>query len=233
MDVLSYLARKGNPTNGLSPLAADMLRMYLSGKTDKKLIERVRLAIVSSQTFKDFSEYLVAEIARNVGGRNAPLTQSEWVQLASASADNYRETDSKGNKRRIYFDKNGLQPVIGGVTAFKVEDVSVKTKGLKAEFVVTLRVGDSYDFDNNRKDFKDYDEYRKHLASLFSKGMYSSFWLAYHKSLYGMSGPLNQGNVFASFMYAVEQGGCFNPVSWETSVTVSGAAAYKPSLPKK
>lgn len=219
MDTLAWLSNNDAHTR-LSPLGAEMLRMYLSGKKDGKLIAKVGAAIRKSETFHKLSDNLQAKLTAQFIQNSRPPTSDIVLKEAQHLLDEYREIGPDGQSRKIYFDKEGLQPVVGGVTKLNAEAVEITPTLGGFRFKLQIRIGDSYDFNNSRKG--EYDRFRKQLAALFRNGERSAFWNEYLQAFYGFHDGINSGNAFASFMFAVEQGGCFKPIDWDVLLPIEG-----------
>jgi len=219
MDGLAWLSNSETNTS-LSPLAAEMLRMYLRGAKDPALISKVGQAIQKSKTFAALRDHLINNLQAKYARANQAPPSIQVLKTAQRLIDDYRETGPNGKPRKIYFDQDGLQPVIGGVTKLEAESVEITATPNGFRFKLLLRLGDSYDFQNSRDG--EYDRFRKELARLFQSGQRTAFWKEYLGAFYGFHKGLDSGNAFASFMYAVETGGCFRPVDWDVLLPVEG-----------
>jgi len=141
-----------------------------------------------------------------------------------------RLTANGSTSTNYYFGQSdrGLQRVVGGIT--RLEVVSAAVHGDR--YTLQLLIGDTYDFDNNRRDQRDYDDFRKELARLIRTREYGAFVSKYHRALY-TGVPIDRFLVFASFMYAIEQAGYYHGIPWEITLPIEGvfSSAARPSPP--
>ena len=222
-------------TGKISSLSGDMLRMYLDGKVDIELLAKVRQEILQSDTFNRLSRAVTNDfVSTETKKAGRLLTPEEMTSKLQPFLDRYRRETYQVNgieRQKMYFysDDRGLQPVIGGVTGLEV--VSCRVTGKEYEIKISLQ--DSYDFDNRRDgpEYLAYRRFRNYLAGLLKARKYNEFWSEYQSNWdIGptfanklATFPVDKKTVFASFMYATEQAGFFNPLPWEVELSIKGS----------
>ncbi|MBT1090310.1 hypothetical protein [Streptomyces sp. Tu102] len=222
--------RNKKPGQRESTLGGAFLRMYLKNEVDPEVTREAGADIGRSTEFHQLQTLLRNHILskRKHLEKSTPDTLAERLRAIS---DAYLK--QRRRKPGIAFRKSGLNPVIGGVGgSIDVDRVAISTNvtdaGIRVDYIVDVRIGDTYDFQNKRTG--EYQRYRQLLARLLKQDRYREFWTSYARESIGVGNitKLPPAAVFASFMYAIESKGwtpdpVTRPLTWDTTVPITGS----------
>lgn len=218
-----------------SALGGAYLRMYLDGKTDADVVAEGGKEIgadaqFQTQVVKVLTDYLQSQATHGRVGARPP----ERLRLLG---DQHMKSILKHPGIAL---RKELNVIIGGVQSIAVESMTLMDEhsagqGSVARYLVNIRIGDVYHFNNHREG--EQDAFRKKLAGLLRMRDFDKFEAAYNaEATLGLGGGtympamphifssrathLNDAAIFACFMYALEMNGWTHELPWDVMIPV-------------